>query len=78
VGADDAGVLTPGAPATYAVWRTGSLVVQTPDARVAAWSTDPRAGVPGLPEVAPDVDLPVCLHTVVRGRAVFDQEGALR
>ncbi|EST21339.1 amidohydrolase [Streptomyces roseochromogenus] len=71
VGRDDAGVLVPGAPADYAVWRTGELVVQTPDDRVARWSTDPRSGTPGLPDLTPDHDLPVCLRTVVGGRTVF-------
>jgi predicted amidohydrolase YtcJ len=73
---DDAGLLAPGAAATYAVWRTGDLVVQTPDERVAAWSTDPRAGVPGLPDVSPGGELPTCLRTVVRGRVVHDVQGA--
>ena len=36
----------------------GDLLVQTPDARVAAWSTDPRAGVPHLPDLHPDLPLP--------------------
>ena len=54
---DETGVLTPGAPATYAVWEAGDLVVQTPDQRVAAWSTDERAGVPGLPDLTPGLDL---------------------
>ena len=53
VGRDDAGVLVPGAPADYAVWRTGELVVQAPDDRVARWSTDPRSGTPGLPDLTP-------------------------
>ncbi|MBG0856805.1 amidohydrolase [Streptomyces spinoverrucosus] len=71
VGRDDAGVLVPGAPADYAVWRTGELVVQAPDDRVARWSTDPRSGTPGLPDLTPGSDLPVCLRTVVGGRTVF-------
>ncbi|MFJ4471153.1 amidohydrolase [Streptomyces sp. NPDC089424] len=71
VGRDDAGVLVPGAPADYAVWRTGALVVQAPDDRVARWSTDPRSGTPGLPDLTPGSDLPVCLRTVVGGRTVF-------
>jgi predicted amidohydrolase YtcJ len=79
-GRDDAGVLAPGAPATLAVWDVpGELGVQTPDARVAAWSTDPRAGVPLLPTLHPDhdpQDLPVCTRTYVDGRLVFDQERA--
>ncbi|MCC5033770.1 amidohydrolase [Streptomyces sp. WAC 00631] len=69
-GRDDAGVLVPGAPADYAVWQSGDLVVQTPDERVAAWSTDPRSGTPGLPELLPGGPLPVCLRTVVGGRTV--------
>ncbi|MFE6226189.1 amidohydrolase [Streptomyces sp. NPDC057854] len=71
VGRDDAGVLVPGAPADYAVWRTGELVVQAPDDRVARWSTDPRSGTPGLPDLSPGVELPVCLRTVVHGQTVF-------
>ncbi|MCS0639543.1 amidohydrolase [Streptomyces sp. LP05-1] len=71
VGRDDAGVLVPGAPADFAVWRTGDLVVQAPDDRVARWSTDPRSGTPGLPELTPGAPLPVCLRTVVGGRTVF-------
>ncbi|MFJ9542097.1 amidohydrolase [Streptomyces sp. NPDC101225] len=71
IGRDDAGVLVPGAPADYAVWHTGELVVQAPDDRVARWSTDPRSGTPGLPDLAPGRDLPVCLRTVVGGRTVF-------
>jgi hypothetical protein len=71
-GRDDAGVLAPGAPATYAVWHAGDLVVRTPDERVRAWSTDPRSRVPGLPDVAPGLPLPHCLRTVVRGRTVYD------
>ncbi|MFI9228210.1 amidohydrolase [Streptomyces rimosus] len=71
IGRDDAGVLVPGAPADYAVWRTGDLVVQAPDERVERWSTDPRSGTPGLPDLTPGRDLPVCLRTVVGGRTVY-------
>ena len=71
VGRDDAGMLVPGAPADYAVWRTGELVVQAPDDRVARWSTDPRSGTPGLPDLTPGADLPVCLRTVVLGQTVY-------
>jgi predicted amidohydrolase YtcJ len=75
VGRDDAGVLVPGAPADYAVWRTDELVVQAPDDRVARWSTDPRSGTPGLPDLTPGRELPVCLRTVVGGRTVFVRPG---
>ncbi len=73
-GDDSGGQLTPGAPATFAIWRVaGELVVQSPDDRVAGWSTDVRAGVSGLPDVdGPD---PVCLSTVVTG--VPDRPGWL-
>ncbi|RPK67244.1 N-substituted formamide deformylase precursor [Streptomyces sp. ADI96-02] len=70
-GRDDAGTLVPGAPADYAVWRTAELLVQAPDDRVARWSTDPRSGTPGLPDLTPGADLPVCLRTVVSGQTVY-------
>jgi predicted amidohydrolase YtcJ len=53
----DGGVLAPGAAATFAVWLAGELGVVAPDERVARWSTDPRAAVPGLPDVAPGREL---------------------
>ena len=67
---DDAGVLEVGAPATYAVWAVEDLVVQTPDTRVASWSTDPRSGTPGLPRLEPGVPAPRCLATVLDGRTI--------
>ncbi len=75
---DEGGVLALGAPASLAVWDVpGDLVVQTPDARVAAWSTDPRAGVPQLPDLRPEVELPTCVMTLVAGEIAFEREGAL-
>jgi predicted amidohydrolase YtcJ len=50
----DDGVLLPGRPATFAIWRAG------------------RLGSSGLPDLAPDHDLPVCLATVSRGVAIHD------
>lgn len=65
---DGVGDLVPGAPAHLAVWEAGELSVQLPDRRVAAWSTDPRAAVAGLPDLnGPD---PACRATVVAGRVV--------
>ncbi|MEU0065272.1 hypothetical protein ABZ085_18665, partial [Streptomyces albidoflavus] len=61
----------PGAPADYALWRTEELLVQAPDDRVARWSTDPRSGTPGLPDLTPGAELPVCLETVVGGETVY-------
>jgi predicted amidohydrolase YtcJ len=73
--ADGLGVLGPGAPATYAVWELSSgLRVQTPDERVAAWSTDIRAGVPLLPDLDPELPLPRCMLTVADGITIFDHE----
>ncbi|HET7690874.1 MAG TPA: amidohydrolase family protein, partial [Nocardioidaceae bacterium] len=75
---DEGGVIALGAPASIAVFDVpGELVVQTPDERVAAWSTDTRAGVPLLPEVRPDQPLPTCVLTLVHGQVAFDREGAL-
>jgi predicted amidohydrolase YtcJ len=72
-GQDDGGVLAPGSPATLAVWSPSDLLVQAPDDRVQAWSTDPRSGTPGLPDLAPGVTPPRCLRTVVRGHVVHDE-----
>ena len=67
---DDTGELAPGAPATFAVWDVpGELVVHAPDERVAGWSTDPRAGVAGLPDLSGED--PVCRRTVVAGETVW-------
>ena len=69
---DQAGVLVPGAPADLAVWEAGELVVQAPDDRIQAWSTDPRSRVPALPDVTPGTRAPRCLRTVAAGRVVHD------
>ncbi|MFG2824195.1 amidohydrolase [Kitasatospora sp. NPDC048365] len=73
LGRDQDGVLVPGAVASYAVWDVAVLVVQAPDDRVAGWSTDPRSGTPGLPDLTPGEPLPVCRRTVVRGRTVHSR-----
>ena len=73
-GVDDGltGTLVPGAPATYAVWDAGELVTASaPDSRVQRWSTDPRSGVPALPDVSPQATLPRCLRTVLRGETIY-------
>jgi predicted amidohydrolase YtcJ len=67
------GTIAVGAAASVAVWECGDLIVETPETRVAAWSTDPRAGVPALPALGEDDPDPVCLKTLVRGRGVFDR-----
>jgi predicted amidohydrolase YtcJ len=66
------GVLALGAPATLAVWAVGTRVVQAPDDRIQARTTDPPSGTPELPDLEPGVEAPRCLRTVVRGRVVHD------
>ncbi|MQY27939.1 amidohydrolase [Nocardia aurantia] len=67
-----AGTLVPGAPASYALWEAGDLVVAAASDSVQRWSTDPRSRVPGLPSLAADSPLPRCLRTVHRGTTVFE------
>lgn len=69
---DGEGVLAPGAAATFAVWSAGDLVVQAPDSAVQAWSTDPRSGTPGLPDLTPGAPTPACLRTVRAGHLLHD------
>jgi predicted amidohydrolase YtcJ len=69
---DGSGMLSPGAPATFAVYAAGALGVDAPDGRLSQWSTDERSGVPGLPDLAPGQPLPRCLRTVTRGVTIFD------
>jgi predicted amidohydrolase YtcJ len=71
---DGSGTLTPGAPATIAIWSSGGVTVDAPDERVARWSTDPEAAVAGLPDLSPGTPRPTCLATLVRGQPVFDAE----
>jgi predicted amidohydrolase YtcJ len=67
---DNVGSLTPGAPASYAVWDAGDLDVHAPDDSVQRWSTDPRSRVPALPRLGPGDDLPRCRRTVHRGAVI--------
>lgn len=55
---DAAGILVPGAPATYAVWDLTDLPPLTPA---------------GLPDLSADTPTPTCLRTVVRGTTIFDR-----
>jgi predicted amidohydrolase YtcJ len=66
------GVLNPGMPATFALWQAGETAVEAPDERVERWSTDPRANIPGLPDIAPGSELPTCRATVLRGQTIFE------
>jgi predicted amidohydrolase YtcJ len=65
------GTLTPGAPASYAVWDAGELDVSAPHEAVQRWSTDPRSRVPALPRLGPTDALPRCRQTVRRGAVIY-------
>nr|WP_272902225.1 metal-dependent hydrolase [Brevibacterium daeguense] len=73
VGRFEAGVLAPGAVATGVRWEVDDLVVQAADSRVASWSTDPRSGTPGLPDLSGAEALPRLRAVWVRGRRVPTQ-----
>lgn len=75
IGRDDAGVLRPGAVATIAIWECDEMAVQEVDDRVSRWSTDPGAGTPMLPLLAPDTNLPRCLLTMRDGQVIYDGLG---
>ncbi|AKS33914.1 amidohydrolase [Mycolicibacterium goodii] len=64
------GTLTPGAPASYAIWDADELEVSAPANAVQRWSTDPRSRVPALPRLA-DAELPRCRQTVHRGVVIY-------
>jgi predicted amidohydrolase YtcJ len=68
------GVLQVGAPATLAVWEPWPLVVNAPDGRIAAWSTDPRSGTAPLPDLS--AGTPTCWLTMRQGHVLHDA-GAL-
>lgn len=68
------GQLAPGAPASYAIWEVEELMVQTPDAKGASWSTDPRAGTPLLPALDTGHQ-PRCLLTVHDGTELYRAVG---
>lgn len=68
------GQLAPGAPASFAVWEVEELMVQTPEAKGAAWSTDPRAGTPLLPALDTQHQ-PRCLLTVHNGTELYRSVG---
>lgn len=60
--------LSVSAPAVFGVWDADAVAVQSPDGRVAAWSTDTRAGTPLLPALDAETALPRWRATWVDGR----------
>ncbi|MEW1980058.1 hypothetical protein AB0333_03875 [Citricoccus sp. NPDC079358] len=66
-----AGRIAPSSPATFGIWAAEALSVQAPDGRVAAWSTDTRAGTPLLPVLEEGTAAPECLATLVDGTEVY-------
>ncbi|MGO1317396.1 MAG: hydrolase, partial [Cellulomonadaceae bacterium] len=67
------GELRVGSPAHLAVWRADELGVQAPGGRVAAWSTDRRAGTPLLPLLDQGAEAPRCLLTLRSGHVLHDE-----
>lgn len=67
-----AGTLRWGSPATFAIWEPSELLVASPDAGTASFSTDARARTPMLPDL--DAGAPRCLRTVRDGRVLFDSQ----
>jgi predicted amidohydrolase YtcJ len=74
-GSVEPGVLREGAPATFAVWAADNLVVHAPDETIASWSTDPRSGTPGLPDLSSGAPIPECLLTVRQAQVIHRAEG---
>ncbi len=68
---DKAGILVPGAPASYAVWDAGTLDVHAPRGGIQRWSTDPRSRIPALPRLGATDALPRCRRTVHRGAVIY-------
>jgi predicted amidohydrolase YtcJ len=67
-GIDDRGYLGTGQPASFALWSGAET------------AADPGPGASPkvrLPDLSPGATLPTSLRTVIRGRTVFDREGAL-
>lgn len=64
------GVLQPGSPASFALWETGELVAKAADDAVQRWSTDPRSGVPPMPDLAGPS--PTSLAVVSSGQVLTD------
>ena len=60
------GHLNAGEPATFALWEADALAVQTPESRVAAWSTDARSRTPLLPYLD-GASVPQLTATVIDG-----------
>lgn len=66
------GILDQGSKADFAIWRAGEIDVRSADPRIAAWSTDPRSGVPGLPAVGPGLPTPELIALYLAGE---EQDG---
>ncbi len=71
------GTIAVGAPAAVAAWEVETLAIQAPNANIAAWSTDTRAGTPLLPALGPGETPPVHAFTVTGGRVTSWNERIL-
>jgi predicted amidohydrolase YtcJ len=73
-GIDNRGYLDTDQPASFAIWSLGGDAgAATPGT---SGNTDALTSA-GLPDLSPGATLPTNLRTVIRGRTVFDREGAL-
>lgn len=74
-GSDDsglAGMLTPGAPAIYAVWDGVEVATAAADAPAHRRLVD-SCSVVALPRLDPGIDLPRCIRTVLRGEPIYER-----
>jgi predicted amidohydrolase YtcJ len=68
------GYLDTDQPASFAIWSLGGGA--STGTAAASGNTDAPTSA-GLPDLSPGATLPTNLRTVIRGRTVFDREGAL-
>lgn len=64
------------APATFGLWDADAVTVQAPDGRVAAWSTDTRAGTPLLPSLDRGGELPRLRACWIDGKQITGSASA--
>lgn len=70
-----AGEIRVGSPAHLAFWDAPRLAVQGPERMFSSWSTDARAGIALLPDLAPDSVAPRCVRTMRAGVVLHDEIG---
>jgi predicted amidohydrolase YtcJ len=81
-GIDDRGYLAVDQPASFALWSVAEPAAEPATHQATEPATEPATDAGSdvgacLPDLSPGATLPVNLRTVIRGRTVFDREGAL-